>query len=294
MSSATSGSDEGPATTATASLGKFLRITKNRTLHSQVVKSLTEYLKSHASTEDSWAAREHLAKALLDEGDFEGAARLVDELKTRFGAKSQRVGILEGLTLEAKGDWEAAKTLYEELIKKNWHNALAGKRLAALKRSRGDLAGAVQQLNVLLTDNHSDIEVWSELLDVYMTVGSYEQALFCAEELLLSNPHSYLSTCLYGELLFTCARATGMETMKEKWMKDSRAYLSQSLVLKSDQNPRAAWGLLVCVHAKSTSETAEKDKLDIELSKKAASMLRAMYAKSPMKDLVEPVISQLS
>ena len=38
----------------------------------------------------------------------------------------------------------------------------------------------------------ADYEAWQQAADLYLELGQYEKALFCFEELILSNPHNYL------------------------------------------------------------------------------------------------------
>jgi len=111
------------------------------------------------SSEEALAARETIAKAALDTGRVELADKLVSELETRF-PKSQRVGMLRGLVLEAEGKFLPAETLYKGLMVSNPSNIQAAKRIAALKRdSVSSSSAAMQALNALLQDNHADIEV---------------------------------------------------------------------------------------------------------------------------------------
>jgi tetratricopeptide (TPR) repeat protein len=269
------------------------KTTKSRLNHAQVVEYCTSVLRSgKAQTEVGWTARELLIKAYLDQGEIEKDQSLLKELRSRFGQKSQRVSILEGLIAEASGDWAKAEGLYEDILKLNWNNVTAAKRLAAVKRSRGDLAGASKQLNVLINDNQADLESWTEMCDLQMTCGAFEQALYCAEEILIAHPHSYISNGLYAELLLTCAQSTTVDELKTKWLADSRTYFSQSLVLRGEQGcARSAWGLVAYSRTKKPAE--KKDELDDQIKQKAVSMLRKIYANSPLKDLVEPVLSQI-
>jgi tetratricopeptide (TPR) repeat protein len=273
------------------SLVLFMRSVRSRTSFEEVISFCESSLMSSSTNEESWLVREQLAKACLDKGDIERAQELVGQLRKRFGAKSQRISLLEGLVLEAKGDWEKAKALYEDLVNRNANNSVAAKRLATVKRCQGDLDGCVKLLNNLIIENQSDPETWSELCDVQLVAGSYEAAAFCAEEVLLSNPHSYVLNTYFAEILFSCLSGNnGSSSNDAKWVEESRSYFSQSLVLNTDNNPRAAWGVLLCC----SEESAKEAMLNAELKQKSALLLKKIYASSPMKDLVEPVLKQLS
>ena len=49
----------------------------------------------------------------------------------------------------------------------------------------------------------ADQEAWSELCDLYLTEHDYTKAAFCAEELLLINPHSHLNHERYASIRYS-------------------------------------------------------------------------------------------
>lgn len=261
---------------ASTTLAQLIRNTQGvRSSYQEVVAFCTQYLAWHPSTDDSWRARELLVKALLDQGDLARAGELVKELEAKFGLQSQRVAVLRGMVLEAQGETSRALAVYMDLLQKNRNNSLAAKRVLALKRSMGD--SPVHALNLLLQDNQSDLEVWLELMDVELVRGAFDEAVFCAEEVLLGNPHSHHVLCLYGELLLS---ASAQQNALE-----ARQYFSQALVIHP-HSARSAWGLLV-----ASSESS--DELAKPLGDKAKQLLLQIYAKSPLLDLVQPALQRL-
>jgi ER membrane protein complex subunit 2 len=52
----------------------------------------------------------------------------------------------------------------------------------------------------------SDVEAWQELCDLYLSQGEYPKAVFCAEELLLHQPHSHLFYQRVADIRYTMVR----------------------------------------------------------------------------------------
>jgi len=49
----------------------------------------------------------------------------------------------------------------------------------------------------------TDIEAWSELCELYLNEHEYTKAAFCAEELLLINPHNHLNHERYASIRYS-------------------------------------------------------------------------------------------
>ena len=49
----------------------------------------------------------------------------------------------------------------------------------------------------------ADHEAWSELCDLYLIEHDYTKAAFCAEELLLINPHNHLNHERYASIRYS-------------------------------------------------------------------------------------------
>merc|ERR1719499_1793456 len=102
---------------------------------------------------------------------------------------------------------------------------------------------AIQHMNNYLEVFSTDPEAWHELAEMYIDVGSFQRAVFCYEELLLTHKHSLYHILTYAELLFS----SGDFQM-------SRKYFSLACYLDGS-DLRALWGLLMVNQA-----LAEKDK----------------------------------
>jgi len=147
---------------------------------------------------ERWAVTEQLYIAQLDCGLRDDAAETLERITERFpSSKFVRTRRLEGQAAEARGDVEAAGGIYAELVgqplEDGGTNSDLGamKREAAMLRAAGDYAGAVEQLNNILSISMCDVETWLELADVYLRVNNLPYAAFCFEEVLLAMPWNY-------------------------------------------------------------------------------------------------------
>jgi tetratricopeptide (TPR) repeat protein len=65
------------------------------------------------------------------------------------------------------------------------------KRRVALLVSMGKIQLAIGVLVDLLQVSPVDAEAWAELSDLYLSQNSYDQAIFCLEEVLLVMPNAW-------------------------------------------------------------------------------------------------------
>lgn len=52
----------------------------------------------------------------------------------------------------------------------------------------------------------SDVEAWQELCELYLQVQEYSRAAFCAEELILHQPHNHLMHQRLADIRYTMVR----------------------------------------------------------------------------------------
>ncbi|KAG7007153.1 inositol-1,4,5-trisphosphate 5-phosphatase 1 [Physcia stellaris] len=163
------------------------------------------FLSSPESTE-LWASYEKLLLSCLRTGDDKGAHMCLEKLIERFGATNERVMGLRGLYQEAVAKDNAAleKILreYDEVLEGDPANTPIMKRRIALLRSLGRITNAIDALVDLLDASPTDIEAWSELADLYLSQGSFSQAEYCLEEVLLVAPNAWNVHARLGEILY--------------------------------------------------------------------------------------------
>ncbi|KAM0722026.1 hypothetical protein Q7P37_002952 [Cladosporium fusiforme] len=176
-------------------------------------------LLSASESQEKWQIYHNIFTACLQTGDNESAYLCLEELTDRFGKSNERVMALNGLYEEAtaKNEQELQAVLerYEELLAEDPTLFAVQKRRAALLRSMGKTSEAATALTELLDASPTDAEGWSELADLYLTQGLYEQAIFCWEEVLLVTPNAWNIHARLGEALFLAAnKAEGAEQIK--------------------------------------------------------------------------------
>jgi tetratricopeptide (TPR) repeat protein len=67
------------------------------------------------------------------------------------------------------------------------------KRRIAILIAKGERNAAIRELNKYLDAFGTDTEAWLQLSDLFLQEADYGRAVYCFEELLLSNVISYKS-----------------------------------------------------------------------------------------------------
>ena len=96
------------------------------------------------------------------------------------------------------------------------------KRRVSILKAQGKISGAISTLNKFLAPYQADMAAvhyiavqsnflifdftanlcyqWSEMAELQLSVSNYKNAAFCFEELILSDPMSYLLHCRLAEV----------------------------------------------------------------------------------------------
>lgn len=170
------------------------------------------FLSSSEST-DKWTIYEHLLLACLRTGDDKSARLCLERLSDRFGATNERVMGLKGMYQEAVAEdnvtLERILKGYETILVEDPTNTVwlllitiivtevanfkepIAKRRIALLRSMSKPEEAISALVKMLDMSPTDAESWSELSDLYLSQGLYQQAIFSLEEVLLITPNAW-------------------------------------------------------------------------------------------------------
>jgi len=207
-----------------------------------------------------WDVYERTFIASLDAHDNATSKDCLSALKTKF-PESNRVNILNGMELEAKGKYSEASKAYSRTIEAEPSMRMAHKRKICVLKAMGETEKATAALKDYLETFADDVSAWGELCELYKTQGSYSLAKFCLEELLLVNPENYIHHLHYAEVLYTMKRFV-----------EARAYFAQSLELKPKNNLRALYGLIMCIRVKGKNNQVHAD-----LFKYSAERLVAEY-----------------
>lgn len=209
-----------------------------------------------------WTVMEQVCLAALELGASDWRDYCLQKLTKKFPS-STRVERLKGLEAESREDWEGAKGIYQKILKDKPEDTIVRKRLIAIYKQRGLIPEAITEINSYLDMFCLDAEMWHELAELYLEAGSLSRAVFCFEELMMSNPRSMYHILTYAELLYS---TTDYEL--------SRKYFSLSTYLDASCL-RGLWGLYAC-NLMLADKEKQKEKLE-ELQKLTLERIRAVY-----------------
>eukprot|EP00164_Ancoracysta_twista_P005263 GFYU01007204.1.p1 GENE.GFYU01007204.1~~GFYU01007204.1.p1 ORF type:complete len:294 (-),score=83.71 GFYU01007204.1:24-905(-) len=217
----------------------------------------------------------------LDCGNVDEAQMLFAELHRQF-PDSTRVKKLLGMQYEAKGDFEGADEIYQEILEDDKANLVVMKRRIAILKELGQTGKAIDQLNAYLKNFMMDKDAWLELLDLHIANQQYVLARFCAEELVLLHPQNPLYHTRLAEVMYTLG---GVDNLKL-----ARKHYSQALEFHPTYM-RALLGLSQCTTMIATFKNAS-DTVNEQLQKWCANVIKRQYKSqaSPMKDIIAAVV----
>ncbi|KAL4420359.1 hypothetical protein ABPG77_006166 [Micractinium sp. CCAP 211/92] len=207
----------------------------------RVVQYGTQLLDKHSrklDVEELWEVHEQVAIAAMEAGCKELALRLVKNVNKRFpsGTRGSR---LTGMYFELLGSFVEAEQLYQKELENDPTNAMVLKRMAAVKRGQGDLAGAAELLRSYLGgQGATDWLAWEEAADLYLQQQMFHQAAFCLEELVLHQPADPARHLLYADTLYTIGGANNWRT--------ARTYYSGVIEMTKGRSIRALYGVCAC------------------------------------------------
>jgi len=219
---------------------------ENERKSEEVVNLWITYLGANSSKlgDEKWMVLEQVVIAALDVHNYPIAEDAIYELKIRFPT-SERVRYLQVLRLHALEKYDEAVKALDNMIKKDNTNSLAYKRKIAILKSQGKTSEAIKELTDYLNKFMSDQEAWSELCDLYLGEADYPRAAFCAEELILHNPHNFFVHQRLADIRYTMG---GIENMKL-----AVSYYSEALKLNGD-SMRALFGLFLAGSSLATNQ----------------------------------------
>lgn len=146
-------------------------------------------------TPESWAIHENLLLSALRTGDEKSAAQILARLESRFGEHNERIIVLRGIyneaTAQSDSDLEKVFEGYEKILREDPTNMSIRKRRVAVLKSLGRINDAITAITVLLENSPTDVEAWAEASELYASQAAWGQAIYCAEEVLLTAPNSW-------------------------------------------------------------------------------------------------------
>ncbi|KAJ0177611.1 hypothetical protein K1T71_006484 [Dendrolimus kikuchii] len=202
---------------------------------------------------EKYVLLEQVIYAALDTHQYGIASMCIVILHEKFPG-SMRIARFRAMLCEAKEKYDEALEILEEIIKADETNSAARKRRVAILKAQGLIPEAIKELVDYLKKFMSDVEAWQELCTLYQQVGEYSRAAFCAEELILHQPHNHLIHQLLADIRYTMGGVENMELAK--------SYYCQALKLNPD-NMRALLGLFLVTnnllnHYKSSGNSGKR------------------------------------
>ncbi|KAG8058005.1 hypothetical protein GUJ93_ZPchr0002g25151 [Zizania palustris] len=228
---------------------------------------------------EQWTLYEQVAVAAMDCHRLDVAKDCIGVLSKQFPG-SARIGRLEALLFEAKGEWADAERAYALILENNPFDQIVHKRKIAIAKAQGDMSLAVEYLNKYLELFMADHDAWRELAEIYVSLQMYKQAAFCYEELILAQPTIPLYHLAYAEVLYTMGGLENLQT--------ARKYYASTIKLTGGKNTRALFGVCLCSAAISQlTKGRNKEEESSELQSLAAEALLNDYKqRAPSKEVL--------
>ncbi|XP_073952710.1 ER membrane protein complex subunit 2-like [Choristoneura fumiferana] len=207
----------------------------------------------HKLGNEKYVILEQVLYAALDTHRYNVSLMCISILSQEFPG-SMRVMRYKAAQLEAEEKYDEALEVLDVIIKADETNAVARKRRVAILKAQGLVTEAIKELVDYLKKFMSDVEAWQELCSLYLQVQEYGRAAFCAEELLLHQPHNHLLQQRLADIRYTMGGVENMELAK--------TYYCQALKLNPD-NMRALLGLFLVTnnllnHYKSAGNSSKR------------------------------------
>ncbi|CAF0863370.1 unnamed protein product [Adineta steineri] len=233
---------------------------ENYRSYDEIVQLWTEVLsKRNLSSlgDEKWLILEQVFKSALHSSRRSIAYECLEQLIKQFQSTSRRISILQGMYYESIGEYNKAEEIYSTLLKDNETDGIVRKRQISILKDQNKINEAISELNSYLEVYQADQEAWSELCDLYLSEHDYKKAAFCAEELLLINPHNHLNHQRYASICYS-----------QGDYENARTYYF-STIKYNPNNIRALYGIiLTSAHIKSTTNVENNNIIIEQILKK--------------------------
>ncbi len=174
-----------------------------------------------------WALQE--VEKAVKRRDYTKAIAKCDELMKSDPTMAQEMLRLKARFLLIKGDFVAARALFENLLSArsiNWAKTGLGK----VHYLSGDYLKAKDVLSEVLEENSSSLETYDWLVKTYQALGDHEQAKALINQALTLSPNSGQRQKVLGDLAIATGDQAGAEAAYRKSIK-----LSEHSILKTTE-----------------------------------------------------------
>lgn len=196
------GTNASPSTSDAAEALRLLR-TSNTNRPSLVLHLGDLALSNYRPTcIEYWHITADICRAASECGELEIAESMLDRIMHQF-PKTSRTEMLNGISHEAKGEFNTAMNLYMQVIEREPMSPVIYKRQVAILKSKLKLPEAVAFINYYLSLYANDVEAWAELCALSLRLGRLSHALFAASELIINDPGNHAYHTLLADVYFT-------------------------------------------------------------------------------------------
>ena len=244
--------------------------------HAILARSAEVLLKGRAAGSSTTPERvllaaEQAALSASAAGDSTLARRGADVLTGAF-PRSHRTARARGVALEAEGKLSDAEQLYDSTLESDPTDPRLLRRRAVLERSRNRPRNAIKRMCDYLDTYSADVDAWAALGCWYAELLKHSLAIFCFEEVLLSQPQDTRTHSTLAESCYTHGDYA-----------KARHHFAAAVQLSNGNDVRSLFGLVLC----------GPGGLRENLPQLASSRLLSLYqSKSPSHlPLVRPVIA---
>ncbi|CAF0783739.1 unnamed protein product [Didymodactylos carnosus] len=179
---------------------------ENYRCHDEVLEIWQKHLSQRNLSslgDEKWLILEQVLKSALQCNQLDVADKCTEILAKQFKQTSRRISTLYAMSYEARDDYDRADKIYQSLSQDNETDSTVRKRQISILKAQNKIKDAINELNGYLQLYQTDVEAWSELCELYLIEHDYAKAAFCAEELLLINPHNHLNHERYASIRYS-------------------------------------------------------------------------------------------
>jgi len=181
---------------------------------------------------------ERAFRTALDVGAIDDALELVRSTRNKGKrASSEGRGEFREREIRAREARGEANDVTQDLARDGLDKR-ERKIAIALARSRGDQREVIELLRAYVADFAGDVEGWRELGKEYASVGAHDEALFCAEEVLLAMPRSAEAHRTCADCAYAIGGADGVER--------ARLHYAAAIDFSVGDDVRALYGVILC------------------------------------------------
>lgn len=174
----------------------------------------------------------------------------------------------QGMYLESVGRVDDAEAVYDAALQQiDGQSLMIIHRKIALRKGKGDIQGALDLLHKQIETQLGDWQGWYEAGKLHLSRGSYSEAIFCLEEVLMHSPADVAVQLLMADALYA---AGGLQNVRL-----ARTYYASVVEMSEGSNIKSLYGVCLCTAKLKKLHSSEEND---DLGDLAAERLLQEYA----------------